>query len=273
MDSNAIYALLSVSLVSVLALAGLLAIPVKPAYMRRIIFVLVSLATGTMLGNAIVHLIPESFEFADKGLIAGTTVSILILAGMTFCFVMEKVLKLHCHHGAEHTHDDKDCDAHQDDEDDNHVHLHGIHPTGHMSLISHMVDNLTDGMLIGSMYLVSIPAGVAVTLAILMHELPMEFGTFGVLVKAGFTKKGAVLVNLSSAGVALIGTILVLVLGSTVKALPVYLTPICGGMVLYITMTSLVPRMLKETNPARSLLQIAIASLGVIVMVLLKIYE
>ncbi len=274
MSSNAIYALVSVSLVSVLALAGLLAIPVKPAQMRRIVFVLVSLATGTMLGNAIVHLIPESFEFANKGAIAGTTVSILILAGMTFCFLMEKVLKLHCHHGAEHVHEDKNCDSHDDDDDaDHHTHVHGIHPTGHMSMISHMVDNLTDGMLIGSMYLISIPAGVATTLAILMHELPMEFGSFGVLVKAGFTKRGAVLVNLSSAIVALFGTILVLVLGSSVQALPVYLTPICGGMVLYITMTSLIPRMLKETNPVRSLTQIAIASIGVIIMVMLKIYE
>ena len=72
---------------------------------------------------------------------------------------------------------------------------------------------------------------------------------------------------------ALFGTILVLVLGSKVQSLPVYLTPICGGMVLYITMTSLVPRMLKETNPVRSLTQIAIASVGVIIMVMLKIYE
>lgn len=274
MSSNSIYALVSVSLVSLLALAGLLAIPVKPAQMRRIVFVLVALGTGTMLGNAVVHLIPESFEFADKGAIAGTTVSILILAGMTFCFVMEKVLKLHCHHGPEHVHEDRDCDAHDDDGDeDHHTHVHGIHPTGHMSMVSHMVDNLTDGMLIGSMYLISIPAGVATTVAILMHELPMEFGSFGVLVKAGFSKHGAVLVNLASALVALCGTILVLVLGDKVQGLPVYLTPICGGMVLYITMTSLIPRMLKETNPLRSLLQVGIASIGVIIMVMLKIYE
>jgi zinc and cadmium transporter len=274
MSSNSVYALVSVSLVSLLALAGLLAIPVKPAQMRRIIFVLVALGTGTMLGNAIVHLIPESFEFVDKGAIAGTTVSILILAGMTFCFIMEKVLKLHCHHGAEHVHEDKECHAHDDDDDEeHHTHVHGIHPTGHMSMISHMVDNLTDGMLIGSMYLISIPAGLATTLAILMHELPMEFGSFGVLVKAGFSKRGAVLVNLSSAIVALIGTILVLALGASVQGLPVYLTPICGGMVLYITMTALIPRMLKETNPLRSLLQIGIASIGVIIMIVLKIYE
>ncbi|MBS2002765.1 MAG: ZIP family metal transporter [Cyanobacteria bacterium SZAS LIN-5] len=279
MSSNSLYALVSVSLVSLLALAGLLAIPVKPAQMRRIVFVLVALGTGTMLGNAIVHLIPESFEFVDKGAIAGTTVSILILAGMTFCFVMEKVLKLHCHHGTEHVHEDKDCHAHECEEEDDdeghhtHAHVHGIHPTGHMSMISHMVDNLTDGMLIGSMYLISIPAGVATTLAILMHELPMEFGSFGVLVKAGFSKHGAVLVNLASAIVALAGTILVLVLGNKVQALPVYLTPICGGMVLYITMTALIPRMLKETHPLRSLLQVGIASIGVIIMILLKIYE
>ncbi len=273
MESNAIYALLSVSLVGVLALAGLLAIPVKPASMKRILFVLVSLATGTMLANAIVHLIPESFESVEKGLISGNTVSVLILAGLSFCFVMEKVLKLHCHHGAAHTHADKNCDAHGEDDDDNHVHPHGIHPTGHMSMISHTIDNFTDGMMIGAMYLVSVPAGVATTLAVIMHEIPMEFGSFGVLVKAGFSKKGAVLVNLASAGFAMLGTALVLVLGTQVEALAVYLTPICGGMVLYITLTALVPRMLKETNPWRSLLQVAIASIGVVAMILLKIYE
>ena len=72
---------------------------------------------------------------------------------------VEKVLKLHCHHGPGHVHEDTDCHAHDEDGDeDHHVHQHGIHPTGHMSMVSHMVDNLTDGMLIGSMYLVSIPA-------------------------------------------------------------------------------------------------------------------
>lgn len=265
MDTTWIYALLSVNLVSLIALAGLLAIPVQPKMMNRIVFVLVSLATGAMLGNAVVHLLPESFEWVEKGKISSINVSLLILLGLGICFMMEKVLNLRCHHSGVHHHSESDCGGDE--------HHSGIHPTGHMSMLAHAVDNFTDGILIGSMYLVSIPTGIATTVAVVMHEIPMEFGGFGILVKAGMTKKGAILVNLASAGVAVIGTLLVLSIGSRVQALPMVLTPVGCGMVLYITAAGLIPRMQKETNAMRSLAQILIAGIGVAVMILLKMHE
>jgi len=268
-----VYAIASVSLVSVISLLGVFALSVKPRSLSVITFVLVSLATGAMLGNAVVHLIPESFENVIDGHISSFAVSLLMLAGFLVCFVLEKGLNFHCHHAGAMHHDPDHCEQGGcEAEESSHAHKH-IHPTGHMSLMAHALDNFTDGILIGVTYLVSIPAGIATTVAIISHEIPMEFGGFGVLVKAGFKPWQAVFINFLSAIVALIGTILVLVFGTMIKSLPMYLTPIGAGIVLYIVAAGLVPMLQQERNPKRSFVQISIMTAGVAAMVAAKMFE
>ncbi|MGH7484994.1 MAG: ZIP family metal transporter [Terriglobales bacterium] len=295
-----LYALTSVSLVSVLSLMGVFAISVKPHTLARITFVLVSLATGCMLGNAIVHLIPESFEAVQAGEINSFTVSLLMLAGFLVCFAFERVLNFHCHHSGAFHHDPDGCDhehgGHGHDEAHAHdgcenacatgscgkqeceggqcAHRHvSIHPLGHLSLMAHAMDNFTDGILIGATYLISIPAGIATTIAIVSHEIPMEFGGFGVLVKSGFTRWQAIFINFCSAIVATIGTLLVLYFGQIIHKLPVYLTPIGAGTVLYICAVGLIPQLQQEKDRKRAALTILIMLAGVAVMVVAKLYE
>ena len=52
-----------------------------------------------------------------------------------------------------------------------------------------------DGLIIGAAYLVSIPVGVATTIAVVMHEIPQEIGDFGVLLHGGFSKGKAIFLN------------------------------------------------------------------------------
>lgn len=191
-----------------------------------------------MLGNAVVQLMPESFEYVEAGKMSLFSVSLLVLLGVGIFFMFEKVLNMRCHHGGVEHQSEEDC---QDQKKSLLTRGH-IHPIGHMSLLSHAVDNFTDGILIGAMYLVSPGTGLATTLAIVMHEIPMEFGEFGVPVHAGFSRIGAILVNFSSALVALVGTVSILALGSHVKSLPMILTPVGCGLVLYITASGLIPR-------------------------------
>lgn len=271
MTTTWIYAIASVSTVSIISLMGVFAFAVKPGTLSSITRVLVSLATGAMLGNAVVHLIPESFENVAAGRISAFAVSLLILGGFLTCFALQKVLNFHCHHSGGFHHAPDDCasgDCH--DEKDTHRH---IHPTGHMSLLAHGLDNLTDGILIGVTYLVSIPSGLATSIAIVSHEIPMEFGGFGVLVSAGFSKRAAVLVNFLSGIVALAGTVAVLAFGTMIKSLPVYLTPVGAGIVLYITAAGLIPQLQQEQDRKRSALQVLIMLGGVAAMVGAKMFE
>ncbi|KAG0494456.1 hypothetical protein HPP92_005450 [Vanilla planifolia] len=85
---------------------------------------------------------------------------------------------------------------------------------GYLNLFSDGVHNFTDGMALGSAFLLhGSVGGWSRTLFLLAHELPQEVGDFGILVRSGFSVSKALCFNFLSALVALAGTALALVLG------------------------------------------------------------
>lgn len=280
MNATWTYALVSVNLISLLSLMGVFAISVKPRTLSRITFYLVSLAAGCMLGQVFVHLIPESFENVASGQITSLNLSLLMVAGFVGCFLLEKLMHNHghCPEVCGFVHEVQRCDhcdePEPDHHDDHHEESSGhIHPLGHMSLLAHVMDNFNDGVLIGITYMVSIPAGIATTIAIVSHEIPMEFGGFGVLVKYGFTRWQAIAVNFLSGVIALIGTILVLYFGTIIHNLPVYLSPLGAGVVAYIATIGLIPQLKNEPDKGRSLRGLLVMGFGLAVMIGAKLID
>ncbi|KZV18068.1 IAA-alanine resistance protein 1 [Dorcoceras hygrometricum] len=85
---------------------------------------------------------------------------------------------------------------------------------GYLNLISDGVHNFTDGMALGSAFLLyGSVGGWSRTLFLLAHELPQEIGDFGILVRSGFTVSKALFFNFLSALVALAGTALAMMWG------------------------------------------------------------
>ncbi|CAK9170481.1 unnamed protein product [Ilex paraguariensis] len=81
---------------------------------------------------------------------------------------------------------------------------------GYLNLFSDGVHNFTDGMALGSAFLLyGSVGGWSRTLFLLAHELPQEIGDFGILVRSGFSVSKALFFNFLSALVALAGTALV----------------------------------------------------------------
>ncbi|KFK30655.1 hypothetical protein AALP_AA6G010100 [Arabis alpina] len=86
---------------------------------------------------------------------------------------------------------------------------------GYLNLFSDGVHNFTDGMALGSAFLIyGSVGGWSRTMFLLAHELPQEIGDFGILVRSGFTVTKALFFNFLSALAALAGTALVLVWGN-----------------------------------------------------------
>uniref|UniRef100_A0A1J3ENZ2 IAA-alanine resistance protein 1 n=1 Tax=Noccaea caerulescens TaxID=107243 RepID=A0A1J3ENZ2_NOCCA len=86
---------------------------------------------------------------------------------------------------------------------------------GYLNLFSDGVHNFTDGMALGSAFLIyGSVGGWSRTIFLLAHELPQEIGDFGILVRSGFTVTKALFFNFLSALAALAGTALVLVWGN-----------------------------------------------------------
>lgn len=239
----------SVIIVSLISLIGVISLAIKKELLQKILLVLVSFAAGSLLGGALIHLLPEAVAESDFTL----SVSLYLLAGIVVFFILEKFIAWrHCHIPTSEKHP---------------------HPVGIINLIGDALHNFIDGMIIAASFLVSIPLGIATSLAVIFHEIPQEIGDFGVLIYAGFSRTKALLFNFLSAIFAILGAIIVLLLNSQVPTLTQFLIPFTAGSFIYIAASDLIPELHKETKPVKSLLQLIFFLLGIGVMILLLYWE
>ena len=108
--------------------------------------------------------------------------------------------------------------------------------------------------------LTSVPLGISTAIAAAAHEIPQEVGDFAVLLNAGYSRRRAILLNLSSGVTGIVGAVLVILLiGPIPRALPYFIAFSAGGF-LYVAMSDLIPdlhRNTRDPNPIRQTLLIA----------------
>jgi zinc and cadmium transporter len=242
--------LTSVIVISAISLMGVLVLWLKDQQLKKILLYLVSFSVGGLFGDAFIHLIPEAIE--EGGF--GTSVSLLILLGILFSFVVEKFLQWrHCHIPTSSEHP---------------------HSFAYMNLFGDAVHNLIDGLIVGGSYIVSIPIGISTTLAVVFHEIPQELGDFGVLIHGGFSKRKAVWFNFLTALTAIVGAIIAFVVGTTTEGFIPLLIPFAAGNFIYIAGSDLIPELRKdEPDLKKSALQITSITLGVAMMLLILLLE
>lgn len=240
----------SVVLVGAISLIGIFTLSLRDQVIKGITFILVGLATGALLGDAFIHLIPEAFaEGLDPVL-----VSLAIIGGILIFFVLEKFLHWHHHQGLEGSEPE-------------------VHPVGNMILVSDGLHNFIDGLIIAASYMVSIEIGLATTLAVILHEIPQEIGDFGVLLHAGYTKAKALFYNFVSALFAVLGAAVALSFGTATEQFTLWLLPLAAGGFIYIALTDLIPELHKTTSGRHSLLQLIAVVVGILAMLALLIVE
>lgn len=244
-----LYAFGSVIVVSVVSLIGVFSLSLKEDSVKKYIGFFISLAVGALLGDAFIHLIPEAFENSSNS----TVVSILIISGILIFFVIEKFLHWH-HHG-----EDKDAEH--------------VHPVGKLLLFTDGFHNFIDGIIIGASFLVSIPIGIATTVAVVLHEIPQEIGDFAVLIHSGYDKKKALWLNFFSALTSILGVAIALVFGGIAETFALWVLPIATGGFIYIAVADLIPELQKTKRLKYSALQIFIVLVGILAMLALTLLE
>lgn len=245
----------SVVAVSLVSLVGVASLSMNESRARRLAAILVSFAVGALLGDAFIHLIPETFARPSASPLGP---SLLVLGGILVFFVAEKLLRHH--HGPLHQH--------------HHPEPAGRPELATLNIIGDGVHNFIDGVLIGASYLVSPTLGVSTTVAVLFHEIPQELGDFGVLIHSGLGVRKAVLVNLASASIAIIGTIAALLAGATAgTSVSEVLVPMAAGGFVYIAAADLVPELQHDRSLRGLLVQASVMTLGIAVMALLTMIE
>ncbi|MBI4410476.1 MAG: ZIP family metal transporter [Gemmatimonadetes bacterium] len=240
-----LYTLASVVAVSALSLIGVVLLTQARRRLNKITPFLVSFAAGTLLGAALIHLIPEAIARLGRG----PRVSFGVICGFAAFFILEKFLRW----GRERTAP---------------AWARRLHPVVPLNLLGDAAHNFIDGVVIGASYLVSVSLGLATTLAVLAHELPQEFGDFGVLVYGGLRAKTALLLNLGSALTAVVGALISLLIGARVEGYATLLLPVTAGVFLYIAGSNLVPELQRDHDPRRSLGQFLFLALGTLAMTL-----
>lgn len=241
-----VYAIASVVLVSLFSLVGILLLVLKDRVLDYVIVFLVSFSSGSLFGDAFIHLLPEAV--ARHGFTVA--VSIFTLCGIAGSFVVEKII--HWRHV--HYPEQMEMEA-----------------FAYMNLLGDAAHNLLDGVVIAAAYAVDIRVGIATTIAILFHEIPQEMGDFGVLIHGGVSRKRALFFNFVTALTALGGAILTILLINLVDQVTLFLIPFAAGTFIYIAGSDLIPQLHKEKALRNSLLQLLFFSVGIAIMVILRL--
>ncbi len=109
-------------------------------------------------------------------------------------------------------------------------------------LIGDAVHNIADGVILGGAFLVNPALGIAVAIGLALHEIPQEIVEFGVLVRGGYSKMQAALLNLLSASSIIVGTAITLILAEHMAEYVWIITGIAAGNLLFIAASDLLPR-------------------------------
>ena len=244
------YSLLSVFLISLISFIGVFTFRIKGQRLKKVLIYFVSFSAGALFGDVFIHLLPEVVE--EQGF--GLNIGIGVLVGIVLFFILEKFVHWqHCHVPEEKGH---------------------VHPFTYSILVGDALHNFIDGLIIGASYLVSVPAGVATTLAVALHEIPQEIGDFGVLIHGGFSKGKALMLNFLSALTAVLGVIVALALSGMIESISLILVPIAAGGFIYIAGSDLIPELHKHSEKfGESLGHLIVFILGILVMGLLLFLE
>ncbi len=234
------------NLLSGAALLAGVALLMSESARRRLTPFAVSFATGTLLGAALIGLLPHALHALPGPQVTGT-----LLGGMVAFFILEKLaLWRHCHSSR--------CEIHSS--------------AGFLILVGDSLHNFVDGVAVAVAVMVSLPLGIGTCLAVMVHEIPQEVGDFFILIESGFSRRKAFVYNAASSLAALAGGIAAYVGVSAVRAITSHLMAFSAAGFIYIALADLIPSHRRETS-LRSLTQqvfLILAGIGVIYLLSLR---
>ena len=210
----------------------------------RLIPHLVSYAVGTLLGVALLSILPEALASLSPPRTFGT-----LLAGIMAFFVLEKlVLWHHCHH--------EDCEAHG--------------RPGALVLIGHAFHSFVDGVAIGAAVQTSLPLGVSTATAVALHEVPQQVGDYAVLLNAGYRRGPALGLSVLSAAGAMTGTVVAFAAFDRLPGVLPFALTFAAASFLYIALADLMPDLHRGRVDAGALKQFVLLAAGILTAYLLR---
>lgn len=210
----------------------------------RLVPWLVSYAVGTLIGVALLALVPEALAE-----LPARPAMLTMTAGILSFFLLEKaVIWRHCHH-------DEDC------------HVHST--AASLVIIGDAFHTFVDGAVIAAAVLTSVPLGLTTALAVATHEIPQEVGDVAILLRAGYSRLRAFTLNVLSGLGGILGAAAMVLMSKIVPhALP-YVLAFAAGNFLYVAMSDLIPD-LHRGNSVGGLRQVVLIAAGIVTIAALQ---
>ncbi len=210
-------------------------------YLQKLTKHINAFAGGTLLGAAFLGMLPNAVK------LGGYQMTYAVLIGILFFFIIEKIMLWRiCV--------DENCDRHNK-------------AGALMLMIGDSFHNFLDGIVIAAAFLHSPSFGIVVTISVFAHEIPQEIADFGVMLKAGFSKRKAILYNLFSGVTAIVGALLAWYAGQYTKIAMPYILALSAAGFIYIALADLVPEMHRKTNARQSIFQFLLLLAGISVII------
>jgi zinc and cadmium transporter len=205
----------------------------------------ISYAVGTLLGVALLALLPQALERLPATTALGT-----LLAGVLVFFLLEKlVVWRHCH-------DVHECEVHTSS-------------AASLVIVGDALHTFVDGAVIAAAVVTSIPLGITTALAVATHEIPQEVGDVAILLRAGFSKSRAFTLNLLAGVGGVLGAAGMLAASKSMPTVLPYVLAFAAGNFLYVAMSDLIPDLHRgglEGGPIRQLLLIGAGVLTIVAL-------
>ncbi|GAB1417724.1 ZIP family metal transporter [Bacteroidales bacterium] len=225
------------------SLAGLILL-LREKTLHKVATYLTYLAGGTLLGAAMLGMIPNAIHELDSRPAMAIT-----LSGILFFFALEKVILWR-------TCINEDC----------HRHDHAAVP---IILIGDAFHNAIDGVVVAASFLTSPALGVFAALSVVLHEIPQELGDFGILIKGGLKKSKALWFNILSSTTSIVAGVIAWFMLDSMQELIPYALCFAASSFLYIALADLIPEMHRKTSVRESFLQFAFILAGILLIAMM----
>lgn len=146
----------------------------------------------------------------------------------------------------------------------------GLSNGGAPILAGSLFHSICDGIVLASSFMVDFNVGVAVTAAIIAHEMPQQLSNYVLMLNFGMSRKQGFIVNPTAMLGSLIGAIVFYnILDKAENILPFALA-VAGGSFIYVALSDILPRINRPDNKRMMVISYSYLVIGAAIAMMLS---